>query len=127
VQGELLRVATQEELSLVICSMPGIERAAVLYDTETHHSLEGGGPAKTASVNVRTQPDMELDPARVQAIRVLVSASIAGLSPERVAVTDLRSGRVYVGPLEAQADREATAMAPTSTTWRRRCGSRWPS
>jgi predicted negative regulator of RcsB-dependent stress response len=33
VQDELLRVATQEELSLVICSMPGIERAAVLYDT----------------------------------------------------------------------------------------------
>ncbi len=110
-QGELLRVATQEELSLVICSMPGIERAAVLYDTESHHSLEGSGPAKTASVNVSTQPDMELDPARVQAIRVLVSASIAGLSPERVAVTDLRSGRVYVGPLEAETDRDATALA----------------
>jgi len=110
-QGEMLRVATQEELSLVICSMPGIERAAVLYDTESHHSLEGNGPAKTASVNVRTQPDMELDPARVQAIRVLVSASIAGLSPERVAVTDLRGGRVYVGPLEAEADRDATALA----------------
>jgi type III secretory pathway lipoprotein EscJ len=111
VQGELLRVATQEELSLVICSMPGIERAAVLYDTESHHSLEGGGPAKTASVNVRTQPDMELDPARVQAIRVLVSASIAGLSPERVAVTDLRSGRVYSGPLESAEDRETAALA----------------
>jgi len=110
-QGEMLRVATQEELSLVICSMPGIERAAVLYDTESHHSLEGSGPAKTASVNVRTQPDMELDPARVQAIRVLVSASIAGLTPERVAVTDLRSGRVYVGPLEAEADRDAMALA----------------
>jgi hypothetical protein len=111
VQGELLRVATQEELSLVICSMPGIERAAVLYDTESHHSLEGGGPAKTASVNVRTQPDMELDPARVQAIRVLVSASIAGLVPERVAVTDLRSGRVYAGPLESAEDREAAMLA----------------
>ena len=111
VQGELLRVATQEELSLVICSMPGIERAAVLYDTESHHNLEGGGPAKTASVNVRTQPDMELDPARVQAIRVLVSASIAGLTPERVAVTDLRSGRVYAGPLESAEDREAAALA----------------
>jgi len=111
VQDELLRVATQEELSLVICSMPGVERAAVLYDTESHHSLEGGGPAKTASVNVRTQPDMELDPARVQAIRVLVSSSIAGLSPERVAVTDLRSGRVYVGPLETVADKENAAIA----------------
>jgi type III secretory pathway lipoprotein EscJ len=111
VQGEMLRAATQEELSLVICSMPGIERAAVLYDTESHHSLEGGGPAKTASVNVRTQPDMELDTARIQAIRVLVSASIAGLTPERVAVTDLRSGRVHAGPLEAEADRAATALA----------------
>ncbi len=110
-QGELLRVATQEELSLVICSMPGIERAAVLYDTETHHSLESGGPTKTASVNVRTQPDMELDPVRVQAIRVLVSASIAGLTPDRVAVTDLRSGRVYAGPLKAEEDREAAALA----------------
>ena len=111
VQDELLRVATQEELSLVICSMPGIERAAVLYDTESHHSLEGGGPAKTASVNVRTQPDMELDPARVQAIRVLVSSSIAGLTPERVAVTDLRSGRVYVGPVETTAERDTAAIA----------------
>ena len=111
VQSELLRVATQEELSLVICSMPGIERAAVLYDTENRPGLEGGGPAKTASVNVRTQPDMEMDPVRVLAIRVLVSASIAGLSPERVAVTDLRSGRVYAGPLDADTDREAAAIA----------------
>ncbi|MCX7417770.1 MAG: hypothetical protein NTY25_15015, partial [Planctomycetia bacterium] len=40
---------------------------------------------------------------RVQAIRVLVAASIAGLSAERVAVTDLRSGRVFAGPLEDPA------------------------
>ncbi|MFM1996080.1 MAG: hypothetical protein RLZZ111_467 [Planctomycetota bacterium] len=111
VQDELLRVATQEELSLVICSMPGIERAAVLYDAEPQAGLHGGCPTKTASVNVRTQPDMELDAARVQAIRVLVSASIAGLTPERVAVTDLRSGRVYVGPLDDAAEREAAAVA----------------
>lgn len=111
VQDELLRVATQEELSLVICSMPGIERAAVLYDAESHHSLDGAGPAKTASVNVRTQADTELDPSRVQAIRVLVSASIAGLAPERVAVTDLRSGRVYAGPLEPERSAEPADTA----------------
>lgn len=113
VQDELLRVATQEELALVICSMPGVERAAVLYDAEPQAGLHGGCPTKTASVNVRTQPDMELDAARVQAIRVLVSASIAGLAPERVAVTDLRSGRVYVGPLHDAAEREAAAVAAT--------------
>jgi len=102
-QAELLRVATQEELSLVLCSMPGIERAAVLYDVDKPSSLTGGA-VKTASVSIRTQPDVDLDPARVQAIRILVAASIAGLSAERVAVTDLRSGRVFAGPLEEIAD-----------------------
>jgi len=102
VQSELLRVATQDELSLVLCSMPGIERAAVLYDVEEQAGL-AGGTVKTASVSIRTQPDAELDATRVQAIRILVAASIAGLSAERVAVTDLRSGRVFVGPLEEDA------------------------
>lgn len=106
VQAELLRVATQDELSLVLCSMPGIERAAVLYDVEEQTSLVGG-TVKTASVSIRTHPDAELDATRVQAIRVLVAASIAGLSPDRVAVTDLRNGRVFAGPLEAGADEAA--------------------
>jgi len=122
VQDELLRVATQEELALVICSMPGIERAAVLYDTEPRQGFDGGhaAPVRTASVNVRTQPDAELDAVRVQAIRVLVSASIAGLAPERVAVTDLRSGRVHAGPLNAEADREAAATAAADPLLARR-------
>jgi type III secretory pathway lipoprotein EscJ len=115
-QEEHMRVAVQEELAHVICSMPGIERAAVLYDVADRGGFEGGlgsGPVRTASVNVRTHPDVELEPARVQAIRVLVAASIAGLDAERVAVTDLRSGRVHAGPLataspeqEAAVDRE---------------------
>ena len=108
-QAELLRVATQDELSLVLCSMPGIERAAVLYDGEEQPGL-AGGTVKTASVSIRTQPDAELDATRVQAIRVLVAASIAGLSADRVAVTDLRNGRVFAGPIEAPAD-EATDPA----------------
>ena len=106
VQEEMLRVATQEELSLVICSMPGIERAAVLYDVD---QAAGSGslrasPVKTASVSVRTQADTDLDPARIEAIRVLVAASIAGLAADRVAVTDLRNGRVHAGPLDDTAD-----------------------
>jgi type III secretory pathway lipoprotein EscJ len=108
VQAELLRVATQDELSLVLCSMPGIERAAVLYDVEQQGGL-AGGTVKTASVSIRTQPDTELDATRVQAIRVLVAASIAGLTAERVAVTDLRSGRVFAGPL---ADETAAIADP---------------
>ena len=106
-QEEHMRVAVQEELAHVICSMPGIERAAVLYDVADRGGLDSA-PVRTASVNVRTHADIELEPARVQAIRVLVAASIAGLDAERVAVTDLRSGRVHAGPLAAStSDNEA--------------------
>jgi type III secretory pathway lipoprotein EscJ len=103
VQEEMLRVAIQDELAHVICSMPGIERAAVLYDGGEPRPFPGAEPqrAATASVNVSTQADAVLEPERVQAIRVLVAASIAGLEAERVAVTDLRSGQVHVGSLDA--------------------------
>jgi type III secretory pathway lipoprotein EscJ len=109
-QDERLRIATQEELSLVLCSMPGIRRAAVLYDQEARASLGpgrglGSGPRQTASVNIETDEDAALDRVRARSIRVLVAASIAGLEPEDVAVTDLRSGLVYAGALEpAMAD-----------------------
>ena len=121
-QEEVLRVAVQEELAHVICSMPGIERAAVLYDVEERGAFAaglGGVPTRTASVNVRTQPDTELEPTRVQAIRVLVAASIAGLAPERVAVTDLRSGRVHAGPLDV-AESAAVAEATVDPALARR-------
>jgi type III secretory pathway lipoprotein EscJ len=109
VQEEMLRVAVQEELAHVIRSMPGIERAAVLYDCRERGGFDSltAGPVRTASVNIRTLPDMELEPGRVQAIRVLVAASIAGLDADSVAVTDLRSGRVYTGPLTAATEESA--------------------
>ncbi len=121
VQEEMLRVAIQEELAHVICSMPGIERAAVLYDGDDRRSSGGltAGPEPTASVNVRTQPETELEASRVEAIRVLVAASIAGLSAERVAVTDLRSGRVFVGPLPSPQEAEA-GLAATDPALARR-------
>lgn len=120
-QDERLRIATQEELSLVLCSMPGIRRAAVLYDQEARASLGmgrtlGSGPRQTASVNIETDEDAALDRVRARSIRVLVAASIAGLQPEDVAVTDLRSGLVYAGSLEpamadvSQAEAERIAL-----------------
>jgi type III secretory pathway lipoprotein EscJ len=103
-QQQAYRVAIQDELKQVICAMPGIEDASVLYDEEQRTGLDGGigsSPLRTASVNVRTRPDAELEPERVQAIRVLVAAAIAGLSPDRVAVIDLRTGQHHAGPLAA--------------------------
>ncbi len=101
-QQELLRVATQEELSLVICSMPGIRRASVLYDSEERPGVVGGRE-KTASVNIETEGEASMSPERIRAIRVLVARAIAGLAADRVAVTDLRSGRVFAGPLDDES------------------------
>ncbi len=113
-QEEMRRVAVQEELSRVICSMPGIERAAVFYDIETKPGGPlGREPERTASVNIKTQPGGELEPSRVEAIRVLVSSSIAGLPVERVAVTDLRSGRVFAGPVTKESESDLAAVDPT--------------
>jgi len=98
-RAESLKVALQDELSQVLCSMPGIERAAVLYDVEERSGFQHE-PLKTASVGIRTTSGTELDAVRAHGIRVLVASSIAGLEPERVAVTDLSTGRVFAGPLE---------------------------
>jgi hypothetical protein len=86
--------------------MPGIEQAAVLYDLDAGADLFRGSDdvSQTASVSVRTEAEVPLDPHRVQAIRVLVASSIAGLRADRVAVTDLRSGRVFDGPLVSDAE-----------------------
>ncbi len=102
-RAEAMRVATQDELSYVLCSMPGIEQAAVLYDVEARTGFNQD-PLKTASVSLLTHPGTELDAARANGIRVLVSASIAGLTPERVVVTDLGTGRVYSGTIDTTDD-----------------------
>jgi hypothetical protein len=91
----------------------------VLYDVEPRGGL-ASGPVRTASVNIRTQPDTELEPARVQAIRVLVAASIAGLSADSVAVTDLRSGVHYAGPLEPAGPTAPAAEAAVDPELARR-------
>ncbi len=108
-RAESLKVALQDELSLVLCSMPGIERAAVLYDVEERSGFQQE-PLKTASIGIRMAADSELDAVRATGIRVLVASSIAGLSPERVAVTDLGTGRVHSGPLHEAGD--ATPLDP---------------
>jgi type III secretory pathway lipoprotein EscJ len=108
---ETLRVARQEELKHAICSMPGIEDAVVLYDAAEGSASGAGlaaGRVQTASVHVRTKPDADLQPIQAQTIRVAVAASIAGLTADRVAVIDLRSGVHYTGPLAADAETVAS-------------------
>ena len=111
-RAESLKVALQDELSQVLCSMPGIERAAVLYDVEERSGFQQE-PLKTASVGIRTTSGTELDAVRAHGIRVLVASSIAGLEPERVAVTDLSTGRVFAGALARLASLDSVVDGGT--------------
>jgi flagellar M-ring protein FliF len=92
---EKLKLAKQQELQLIIRSMRGIESASVLYDAKDKRSF-AQDPVATASVNVKPQGTMELEPAQVRTVRNLVASAFAGLKPESVTVTDL-NGRTYVG------------------------------
>lgn len=90
---EMLRLAKQSELQLIISRMKGIQSGSVLYDEK-----KSGGFDKrmvcTASVSVKPEGSQPLDEERVPMIRHLVASAFAGLKPEDVSVTDL-NGRTY--------------------------------
>lgn len=94
-QDEMIKVAKQKELALIIRSMSGIENAAVHYDTQRKSGLRPG-TVTTASVSVKPQGTQPLSDKQVPMIRHLVAGAIAGLSPDSVTVVDL-NGRTYVG------------------------------
>lgn len=108
-----LRVARQDELALVLASMPGVERASVMVDEEPRSGFHQE-PLKTASVGIHGSSGTPLDAERARAVRVLVASSVAGLEPERVAVTDLATGRVFSGPLDASSSPLDAIFARTS-------------
>jgi flagellar biosynthesis/type III secretory pathway M-ring protein FliF/YscJ len=90
-RDQRLKIAKQDDLAQAIGSMPGIERAYVLYDVDPR---PGGFKEKliTATVCVKPTATAKLDEARVSAIRQLVAGAIAGLKPENVTVSDLGGG-----------------------------------
>ena len=81
--------------------MPGIENADVMMDTETKPGF-GREQVKTASVVVKASGGEPIKESQVESIRYLVQATVAGLKPECVTVTDL-AGHVYHGSLEEGA------------------------
>ena len=111
-RAESLRVARQDELALVLMSMPGIERASVMVDEESRSGFHQE-TLKTASVGIHGAAGAPLDAERARAVRVLVASSVAGLEAERVAVTDLSTGRVFSGPLDASASPLDAILART--------------
>ena len=79
---------------MIIRSMPSIDAASVLLDTETKRPF-GGEMLKTGSVNVKAAGTESINDSQVEAIGCLVTAAVAGLKPECVTVIDINTGRVY--------------------------------
>ena len=91
-------ITLQEELSLdFIRSMPGVDRAMVILDTETKPGF-GQEVVKTASVSVKAIGSGSLEEKQVETIRYLVDSAVAGLKPDAVIVADVNTGQVYHAP-----------------------------
>ena len=83
----------EKRLGLSISVMNGIERATVIYDSETKGGLNRE-KIFTASVAVKPIGSDQLDAEKVSKIRYFVAGAIAGLKPENVTVSDL-NGRTW--------------------------------
>lgn len=90
---QMLKTAKIKELSNIIGNMPGIEKAAVMYDVDTRSGLRRE-KMYTASVMVKPNGSLPLDESRVPMIRHLVAGAVAGLDPAKVTVID-QNGRAY--------------------------------
>jgi flagellar M-ring protein FliF len=96
------KVAMQKTLSQIICAMPGIETAYVIYDEDERRGLRRE-KLVTATASAKAVGSQSLDERQVSAIRHMVAGAIAGLRPENVTVADL-NGPTHYGSTEGGAD-----------------------
>ena len=108
-QSVTYKRAIEGELASTISAMKGITAASVQLAIPEESVFVSEKQDPTASVFIQTQNGGVLDDDQVQAIVHLTSASVAGMSPQDVAVTD-QDGRVLsaVGGLAASASKQAT-------------------
>ncbi len=90
-----LKAAREQQLSMIVRAMYGIEAAQVIYDIREPRGLSKTGQV-TATVSVEPTPGEPIDGRRVKMIKKAVAGAIAGLSHENVNVTNLGDGS-YLG------------------------------
>ena len=93
---EMMKIAVEQELALVIGSMRGIESASVLYDSDTGSGLDQK-EVVTATVSVKPAGNEALEEDQVRTIRQVVAGAISRLSPKSVVVADLNTGHTFAG------------------------------
>ncbi len=85
------KAAREQQLSMIIRNMHGIEDAQVIYDIQKSRGL-GRTPQVTATVSVQPTPGEAIDPRRMKMIKKAVAGAIVGLTPEKVMVANLGDG-----------------------------------
>ena len=93
---EKLKAAREQQLSMLISNMAGIEQATVMFDVSQASGLNRKGEA-TATVSVLPTPGETLDLRTVKSIRKAVAAGILELQPDNVVVTDSGDGSLLSG------------------------------
>jgi len=91
---EKLKAAREQQLSMLVSDMAGIEQANVVFDVRPPRGLASQGQA-TASVSVHPTPGESLDARQVKNIRKAVAGAIAELKPEQVVVTNSGDGSSF--------------------------------
>ena len=99
---ERLKAAREQQLSMIIRAMDGIEDAKVIYDVLEPRGMSQKGHA-SATVSVRPRPGEALDGKLSKMIAKAVAGAIANLKPEDVVVVNLGEGSSYSGDVTAES------------------------
>ncbi len=98
-----LKAAREQQLSMMIRNMDGIEDAQVIYDVSKAQGISRVSLA-TATVSVRPASGETIDGRRAKMIKKAVASAILHLRPEEVTVTNLADGSTYASGGEITSD-----------------------
>lgn len=90
--------AMGNELGKIIATSPFVREARVLLNQKSKRRLGAALDVPTASVAVTLQPGQEMNDAMVEGFAKLVAGAVAGLKPQNVSITDVRTGRSFSVP-----------------------------
>ncbi len=109
-----LRRALEGELARTIAALEAVRRARVHLNLPERRLFVRDQPEPSAAVMVELVGGRTLSPRQVRAIRELVAATVPGLDPARVTVSDSR-GRL----LARLAEDEGALVLEDAEAWRR--------
>ncbi len=90
--------AVQNDIARKLRKMPNVQDAMVTVVTPRKRAFQKDAPSATASVHLVLAGKASISKGEVEAMRHLVAASVTGLTPDKVTITDNR------GLLRAQND-----------------------